>query len=225
MGETRLGFRWTPRRVMGTFDLTGGDLHVMDTLGSDGMEIGGLSTTGQHFLWHRSQIVDGKARVFSMFSDGVQPGKRLVEPPPGSDDGELYNADTHLAWLRGSGQQKPNVYDHVELWATKFTGDPTTLEPYKVSELPGRQDILSSVTGGWGHYALYTWIDKPSGLYAIDIWNLETKTHWMAEANANKNLLSFIGTTKTHVWTFMSGPQAQLNEELVRFPLDGPPSN
>jgi hypothetical protein len=61
----------------------------------------------------------------------------------------------------------------------------------------------------------------------VEIWNLESKTHWMVQTNTKQYGSRLIGMTKSHLWTFMNDPNSEatlLNHRIVRFPLDGPPA-
>ena len=215
MGESRLGFRWSPYRLMGTLDLNGRDARVMDSLHKGDIEIDNLSSTGNLFLWNKAYTVNGTARNQIMFSNGLLRGKPLVSPPSAADDGSAWNCDTHIAWLRGSQQIGYNQYDHMELWATEFDGDPSHLRPHKIADVQKQRALNAGIRGGWGHFVMDK--DRES---AIQIWNLNTGSNWKVPLPQGR--IRMAGVTKTHFWMLDQGGHPSLLHRLVRFPLDLP---
>ena len=223
VGNTRFGMSTTPTQTIVTFlNADGTDPHVLDDRQAPGVyQIGELSTTGDHFFWTQFAVFGTTERIRSFYSDGVHRGKMLLDPAPGYQDGSVRAADTHIAWQRGHDMQpgEPNKYDHIEMWASRYHGDPTDLAPYKVADLPKSHLVETFAWGGWGHFAVLV----PEGPWAtLEIWNLEKKTHWNAAMDHDESY-RMAGFTKTHLWLTASTPNnTAIASAIFRCPMDAP---
>jgi hypothetical protein len=132
------------------------------------------------------------------YTDGKSSSAQIYLSEAGVGFGGARCADSHVAFVRGTGQKPDNFanFDKVELWASPFADNPADLKPTFVGNveldmvLRGR----SSVSGGYGRYGLLnSWT-------SVSVWDLPTGEHRSIEATDGLIFGSFLGFTKTDLW-------------------------
>ena len=114
-------------------------------------------------------------------------------------------ANSHVAWLQGTGFQDYNEYDHVEVWASPYSPDPSQLAPFKLGNEPERPSIQGYIMGGHGLMA-YGIIRTGMEYRVTVIWDLESKTRLERVLPSNIWSRQPLGVTRNHYW--MIGTEA-----------------
>jgi hypothetical protein len=162
--------------------------------------ITGLTASKDHFYSVETWSGSGQWKPRLVVSDGLKEAKTLLPDGDKTDDAMPMVADTHIAWIRGSGYKDINQYEKTELWSSPLNEEGEALYPSKVMDL--ETGIVSfeilGTKGGWGR-VLMPVFPVASGIVRIaDL----TKKHAPVELKLEEKSrfsLAF-GVTRTHAW-------------------------
>jgi hypothetical protein len=176
-----------------------------------------LTETGTRFLfaetWTPDKIIV-KSRI--VWTDGVSPLTPFIEPSDDSFYEDPTYAHSHIAWARGVGPKDVGLFDAVEIWASKYSDDPSQIVPYKVGDHGLKTSIGYIRAGGFGRLALLSGADAPAYNEFV-VWDLENKTKRLQTLPEGRQIVTFWGMTSTHVWVTGRSQPGKPVDAMYRF--------
>jgi hypothetical protein len=150
------------------------------------------------------------------YTDGKSSAQVYLSEP-GVAFGAARCADSHVAFVRGTGQQSQNsrTFDKVEVWASPFAADPSKLVPAFVDELETDLVVhsMDGARGGYGRYGLRdTWT-------TVRVWDLPTGKHRSIETTEGLLFGAILGFTETDLWIATKTDEYQKDTAIRRYAL------
>ena len=207
MGESR--WIWTNScKYVSVSAIDGLDLQTAAICNSATLKLSYMPTlTGKRFLFAETWTPDNltvKSRI--SYTEGTSTPTPFLEPQDDSFYEDPTYAHSHLAWARGIGLKGAGLFDAVEIWASKYSDDPSQIQPYKVGDYALTTSVGYRRAGGFGRLAVLSGTGDQL-LKEFVVWDLEQKTKRAITLPGGRRLTMFIGMTPTHVWTAgASGP-------------------
>jgi len=150
------------------------------------------------------------------YTDGKSPSGVYLSDP-GVGYGAAQCADSHLGFLRGTGQQdRATKFEKVEVWASPFATDPSNLEPVLVDTFQGNLVVhgVGIAGGGYGRYGV-----RESEM-SVRVWDLRTGAKWAWNPTKDLEFGAIMGFTETDLWmgTRPEGPGRDVTVRRYRLP-------
>ncbi len=152
---------------------------------------------GAMFLLEEAAQVGDAVLPRVTYTDGKSSSAQVYLSEPGVGYSMARCADSHVAFLRGTGQQdRVERFDKVEVWASPFTADPAALAPVRIDEL-SVNSIVNGMSLAGGGYGRYGFRESPSSLR---VWDLEAGDKWVWTPTNGLDFGAVMGFTETELW-------------------------
>lgn len=155
------------------------------------------SGCGSIFLLEETAQVGNEILPRVTYTDAKSSSAEVYLSEPGVGYGSIECADSHVAFLRGTGpQDRVGLFAHVEIWASPFAADPTALKPALVDTLTSNVVVNGGgiVGGGYGRYGFR---ESPSSLR---VWDLKAGEKWAWTSSNGLDFGAVMGLTETDLW-------------------------
>lgn len=225
MGSDRWAWWWVlPERLVSISAKDGGDVATFaPTNPSTGpvVALGRATTAGPLFLFEERVVPEAGAYTTRIAaSDGKQPSTPYLTPTDDSHYGAIAFSGSHVGWMRGVSPKGGNEFDHVEVWGSPYSPDPSALEPEKIGEYPLPHISASSHTGGHGKYAVSYAVQQNPTLVQELVWDLKSKTKTTFHLPEDVIAKWPMGITSEFLWV-VGGPRKSGDTTwLMRFRID-----
>ena len=217
VGENVLGAKRFVFRPTQSIDAaTGGDYRVLTSKADAVGDVYAFEKlTPELFLFEAvmapPKSPTGTSRTI-LVSDGLATPTPWLAETDGGEDATIKNAGSHVAWVRGFGLKKLNVYDSVEIWAAGLDASGSPVDPKKIESVEGGTANAVSAVGGHGRMAAVFNVDRARvcDLAASACHDVP----FPIPPNDPKVYFSrLVGLTSTHLWIVLS------NERMLRLKL------
>jgi hypothetical protein len=177
------------------------------------------SPLGNAFLYRETYADPAVySRLHIMITDGVNPGTELIPASADYDVGAPQFAGSYITWQKLIHPSSPGsaVYEHVEVWFSPFTTDPTQLQPAKLTDSLRVTEDSALTTSGFGKFAIYPQVSALP--ITIDVWDLATKTKISRSLPPTKTGFGYLGFTDKSLYVVgRDVPGHNTGQYLYRF--------
>lgn len=210
-------------RMASKSNRTGDDEHVFAQFKhpqgefADG-QLHSLTSAGARFLFERQAFSPQIGPIELYISDGIEEGKPYLSPPPDSNYFNPGFANSHVIWLRGLNQNEVSQkYEKIEVWASPFAVDGSTLAPEKLGDTEHVHRPTSRA--GWGRYVMAYHSSDPDS-HGVEIWSAKTKTRIVRSTGEYGKVWDFMGITRTHLWLATDTNEDNGGDHMLRYELE-----
>ena len=178
------------------------------------------SGCGSIFLLEEMAVLGDEFLPRITYTDAKSSSAQVYLSEPGVGYATIECADSHVAFLRGTGQQEEATrFDKVEVWASPFATDPADLRPVLIDELPSGTFLVNGGGIAGGGYGRYGFTETRSSLR---VWDLAASKKWEWSPTNGLKFGAIMGFTETDVWMGTRTESGARDTAVRRYSLPPP---
>lgn len=199
LGAKRFVYRVAFSGVRSLDAETGGDYRVLTSESTGVLDVYHFDKLSpERFLFEAilplATAPSGTTRTI-LVGDGVEPPAPWLAPEDQGEDATVRFAGSHVAWLRGYGQQKLNWYERVETWAAELDAAGNPVNPRVIETAPGFNNATPAAAAGHGRFAVFR---EPDRARVCELTSAACRD--VPFPSGGGNFYQMVGITDTHLW-------------------------